>query len=69
MSLGVRHMFIRCGKMRNGVGEFYISDTPPLPCFLQEYDSMRVRWWGSAKNVILWDLQANERKEEVWEMV
>jgi hypothetical protein len=29
---------------------------------------MRVRWWGSAKDVILWDLQANERKEEVAEV-
>jgi hypothetical protein len=27
--------------------------THPLPCFLQEYDSMRVSGWGCAKNVIL----------------
>jgi hypothetical protein len=26
---------------------------PTPPCFLQECDSMGVRWWGSAKDVIL----------------
>jgi hypothetical protein len=26
---------------------------PHPPCFLQEYDSMGVRGWGCAKNVIL----------------
>ena len=26
--------------------------TPP-PCFLQEFDSMGVSWWGSANDVIL----------------
>jgi len=30
----------------------------PLPCFLQEYDSMGIRWWGCAKNVILKGLEA-----------
>jgi hypothetical protein len=25
----------------------------PLPCFLQEFDSMGVRWWRCAKDVIL----------------
>jgi hypothetical protein len=34
---------------------FGVRGTPP-PCFLQEYDSMGVKGWGCAKNVILWEL-------------
>ena len=32
-----------------------VKGTPP-PCFLQEYDSMGVKVWGCAKNMILWEL-------------
>jgi hypothetical protein len=46
-------MFTRCGKTGKGLGRMEALDTPPLPCFLQEYDSMGVRWWESAKDVIL----------------
>ena len=35
---------------------------PPLPCILQEYDSMRVNWWGSAKNVILKRIVARKER-------
>ena len=31
----------------------------PLPCFLQRLDSMRVRWWGPAKDVILKGIAAD----------
>jgi len=29
----------------------------PLPLFWEEYDSVGVRWWGCAKNVIRWELE------------
>src|SRR5271155_2545411 len=32
---------------------------PPLPLFLEEYDSTGVRWWGCAKNIIRWGLAGN----------
>jgi hypothetical protein len=44
-------MLTRCGKKRKGSGGD--AGYHPLPCFLQEYDSMGVRWWGYAKDVIL----------------
>ena len=28
-----------------------VDKEAPLPIFLQEYDSVRVRWWGCAKNI------------------
>jgi hypothetical protein len=31
----------------------------PLPCFLQEYDSMGIRWRGCAKNLILKGIEAS----------
>ena len=45
-------MIARSGEenSRSGV------DTPS-PCFSQEYDSMGVRGWGSAKNIILKELK------------
>jgi hypothetical protein len=44
-------MFTRCGKKRRGLGGG--AGYHPLPCFSQEYDSMGVRWWGCAKDMIL----------------
>lgn len=40
--------------MRDGRGtDVPDLDPTPSPCFLQEYDSMGVRWWGCAKDTIL----------------
>ena len=33
----------------------------PSPCFLQEYDSIGVKGWGYAKDVILWELEIKRR--------
>jgi hypothetical protein len=33
----------------------------PLSCFLKRCDSMRVRWWGAAKDLILKGIVALER--------
>jgi hypothetical protein len=40
----------------------------PLPCFLQEYDSIGVKWWGYAKNMILWELGEKQLKVESWKV-
>ena len=34
---------------------------PPPPCFLQEYDSMGVKGWAYAKDVIPWELEIRRR--------
>jgi hypothetical protein len=36
------------------------DEEAPLPCFLQEYDSMGLSEWGSAKNMIPNGLVAQE---------
>ena len=38
---------------KRGRGRGSDWDAPPPPLFLQECDSMGVRWWGCAKDVIL----------------
>jgi hypothetical protein len=42
------------GKRRLAMGT-------PSPCFLQEYDSIGVKGWGYAKDVILWELEIKRR--------
>ena len=33
-----------------------LEEEAPLPLFLEEYDSVGVRWRGRAKNIIRWEL-------------
>ena len=60
MGVAVCWMFTRCGKKRKGLGGG--AGYHPLPCFLQEYDSMGVRWWGCAKDVILKGIMAIDER-------
>ncbi|MGH9742204.1 MAG: hypothetical protein ACRD51_07600 [Candidatus Acidiferrum sp.] len=41
----------------------------PSPCFLQEYDSIGFKLWGSAKNVILKGIAEAEEEKEVNEVM
>ena|SRR5271155_78063 len=50
------------GVEKRGRGWVEALDTTPLPCFLQEYDSMGVRWWGCAKDVILKGIMAIDER-------
>ena len=38
------------------------AEGTPSPCFLQEYDSIGVKGWGCAKNMILWELGKKGRQ-------
>jgi hypothetical protein len=45
------------GGRRVGRSDFEKRLGAPSPCFLQEYDSIGVKGWGYAKDVILWGLE------------
>jgi hypothetical protein len=53
--------FLRVGRLR---GKRRLAVGTPSPCFLQECDSIGVKGWGCAKNVILWELGERQLKEE-----